>query len=132
MKSFAYLIQPDAIERSKTDLEKFFISAEISPQNIAKLLIVVDEVVSNIVYHGTSEKGALTISADIRRNELTLVFTDNSHKFNPLIQKEPDISKPTKERDVGGLGILIVKKIADSLSYKYKDECNVLTFIKFI
>lgn len=130
--NFAYLIKEETINKSKADLENFFVSNNISNKDIARLLIVVDEVVSNIVYHGSNENGALVIDAKLVDNTLTLVFKDNSHKFNPLEASDPDTKQPIKDRDVGGLGILLIKKIADSLSYEYKDDCNVLTFVKTI
>ena len=132
MTDFAYLSENSAIERAKNELEDFFVKSQLSPQITAKMLIVIDEIVSNIVFYGNKEHGMFTISADIKDNELILIFKDNGIRFNPLEQSSPDINKPTRERDVGGLGILIVKKMADYLSYEYRDECNILTFKKKI
>lgn len=132
MKDFAYLSQDSAIDKCKAELEEYFVNNQISPQNVAKLLIVVDEIVSNIVFYGNVEHGMFTVSAEYKNNDLTLVFKDNGQPFNPLTQDAPDTVSPIKERNVGGLGILIVKKIATSLSYEYRDECNILTFVKSI
>lgn len=132
MTDFAYLSENSAIEKAKNELEDFFVKSQLSPQITAKMLIVIDEIVSNIVFYGNKEHGMFTISIDIKDNELILIFKDNGIRFNPLEQSSPDINKPTRERDVGGLGILIVKKMADYLSYEYRDECNILTFKKKI
>ena len=132
MTDFAYLSENSAIEKAKNELEDFFVKSQLSPQITAKMLIVIDEIVSNIVFYGNKEHGMFTISTDIKDNELILIFKDNGIRFNPLEQSSPDINKPTRERDVGGLGILIVKKMADYLSYEYRDECNILTFKKKI
>lgn len=132
MSDYAYLTHKSNIDKSKDDLEQFLVYNNVSPTLVAKLLIVIDEIVSNIVFYGEAEHGVFTISADIKDGTLTLVFKDNGVKFNPLTQEEPDIKLPAKERDVGGLGILIVKKIADSLEYEYRENCNILTFKKAI
>lgn len=132
MFSSAYISSQLGVDKSKADLEKFFNEQKIDEITIAKLLIVIDEVVSNIVNHNSSTRGIFIVGADIKDKLLTLKFTDNGKKFNPLEKDEPDVKKSLKERSIGGLGILIVKKIADSLSYEYKDDCNVLTFTKSI
>ena len=50
--------------------------------------------------------------------------------FNPLEEKEPDISLSLEERKIGGLGIFLTKKIMDNVEYKYQDNHNILTVSK--
>ena len=93
-----------------------------------KLLIAVDEIASNIVrYSGaTSAQVCIEKTADA----LQLVFKDNGKPYNPLDAEEPDISAPAEERSIGGLGLLMVRKLMDRTEYMYKDGQNVLTLTK--
>lgn len=63
-------------------------------------------------------------------NELIITFEDNGIPYNPLKSEDPDISLPVEKRSVGGLGIFMVKHIADSMDYKYNDGKNILKIKK--
>ena len=89
--------------------------------------VVTDEIFSNIVYYS----GAKT--ADILfRNEadrITLVFQDDGMPYNPMEAEEPDITAGVEERKIGGLGLFMVKKMAEKVQYEYADQKNQLTVI---
>jgi anti-sigma regulatory factor (Ser/Thr protein kinase) len=57
-------------------------------------------------------------------------ITDQGIPFNPLEKDEPDISLPVDERNIGGLGIFMVRNLVDDLSYHRDDHQNILTIIK--
>ena len=101
----------------------------VSIKEINQFNIVIDEVFSNLVnYSGCKE-----INLDIAiSNELVkLVFKDDGSKFNPLEDiKKVNINVSSEEREIGGLGIHIVRNIMDEVSYEYKDNKNILTIIK--
>ena len=61
---------------------------------------------------------------------VTISFTDRGKAYDPLSRDDPDISLPAEQRNVGGLGILMTKKLMDELSYEYTDGQNVLTMKK--
>lgn len=63
---------------------------------------------------------------------VTLIFSDGGVPYNPLEKADPDITLSAEEREVGGLGIFLVKKNMDTVSYEYKDNCNILTMTKRI
>ena len=60
------------------------------------------------------------------------MFEDSGKKFDPLAKEDPDISLPVEERQIGGLGIFMVKKSMDKVTYEYKDGKNILTIVKKI
>ena len=93
-----------------------------------KLLIVGDEVLSNIVKHGYGNNGGpITIEMSYTKKTKVLLFiiTDQSTQFNQL-----DVNRTSNEPSVGGYGIYIVKNIMDDCIYEYKDGCNVMTLKK--
>lgn len=58
------------------------------------------------------------------------MFSDSGVPFDPLKREDPDVTLPADERPVGGLGIMMVKKLMDSVGYERKDGRNVLTVLK--
>lgn len=95
--------------------------------------IVIDEILSNIVHYAYGEKvGDVTVRIEFPDNpkSAVLTFTDNGVPYNPLEQSDPDISLSAEERKIGGLGIFMVKKTMDDMTYEFKDEKNILKITK--
>jgi anti-sigma regulatory factor (Ser/Thr protein kinase) len=63
---------------------------------------------------------------------LSIELRDAGKPFNPLDNPDPDITLGAEERQIGGLGIFLCKKMMDEVSYRYTDGCNVLTMKKHI
>lgn len=63
---------------------------------------------------------------------MTLRFADNGLPYDPTQKPDPDISLLAEERDIGGLGIFMVKKSIDTVNYEYHDGLNILTLTKKI
>ena len=62
--------------------------------------------------------------------QVTIQFLDSGKPFDPLARPDADTSLSAEERDIGGLGILMVKKSMDDVGYEYRDGCNILTLKK--
>ena len=63
---------------------------------------------------------------------MVVTFIDNGKQYDPLAKEDPDVTLSAEERDIGGLGIYIVKKSMDDISYEYKDGQNILRIKKNI
>ncbi len=72
----------------------------------------------------------LSILEDPRRVQVT--FVDEGVPYDPLKKDDPDITLSAEERQIGGLGIYMVKKSMDNMTYEYKDKKNILTIEKNI
>ena len=94
-----------------------------------KPAIVMDEIVSNIVR--CSGASGFTIGLDPDENGgIRMVFTDNGMPFDPTKDVEtPDVGAAMEDRQIGGLGIFMVKKMSKSISYERRDGKNVLTVV---
>lgn len=93
--------------------------------------IVIDEIFSNIaLYAYTPNQGKATISIATEGNEAVITFSDSGKRYNPLLQKEPDLTSPLEQREIGGLGLVIVKKIMDDVRYAYRNGQNILELRK--
>ncbi len=93
---------------------------------ISKMNIALDEIYSNIVKFSGASFAKITCGVE-NQNTAYLIFADDGNAYNPLEQAEPDITLSAEERDIGGLGILMVKKSMTSLAYEYAGKNNNLT-----
>lgn len=97
--------------------------------------IAIDELFGNIVHYAYKPNiGEVTILTEVIDEPLAVVITfiDKGIPYNPLTEPDPDITLSADERKVGGLGIYMVKKMMDSISYEHKDGKNILRIQKNI
>ncbi len=97
--------------------------------------ISIDEIFGNIAYYAYEGKvGKVTVYTDFDEASRTfkMIFKDEGVPYNPLLKDDPDITLSAEERDIGGLGIFMVKKQMDSIDYAYQDGKNILTITKNI
>lgn len=95
--------------------------------------LAVEEIFVNIAnYAYLEEPGQATISIDVTGLPPTaqISFYDSGIPYNPLNRQDPDISLEAEDRTIGGLGIFLVKKNMDELSYRYENNQNILTIQK--
>ncbi|MBP3713087.1 MAG: SpoIIE family protein phosphatase [Bacilli bacterium] len=104
----------------------------ISPKCSSEISIIIDEIYSNIYNYGLKNKvnGFLKVIKTCDDKSLTMYFIDNGVKFNLLESKAPSTSLSAEERQIGGLGIMIAKSLADDISYSYDDGYNILSITK--
>lgn len=99
--------------------------------------IAIDEIFSNIVYYAyddtDKDSNRITVSIEKLDNPegVVISFIDNGKKYNPLEKEDPDTTLSADDRQIGGLGIFIVKKSMDEVSYKYEDNSNIFTITKY-
>lgn len=97
--------------------------------------IAVEEIYVNIAHYAyQSGTGQATICIEAEKDSgiVAIRFIDSGIPFNPLERKDPDVTLPAEERNIGGLGIYMVKKSMDDVSYEYKDGHNIFTIKKKI
>ena len=97
--------------------------------------VAIDELFSNIArYAYAPGEGDATVrfSFDEQERAAEITFLDSGVPFDPLAKADPDVTLTVEEREIGGLGIFLVKKTMDSLTYRYEDGKNVLTLRKRI
>ena len=97
--------------------------------------IAIDEVFSNIArYAYNPEVGEATVRVEVQEDPLSVIITfiDGGMPYDPLTAAEPDTGLSAKERSVGGLGLFIVRKSMDDITYRYEGGRNILTVRKNI
>ena len=102
------------------------------PTAQAKLDVIFDEIVSNIVKHSNASSFEIAVEFTLDPRGVKLVFEDDGVAYDPLAHVDPDVTLALEDRPIGGLGLLMVKKMADSVSYERRRDCNCFTVFKTI
>ena len=95
--------------------------------------IAIDELFGNIAHYAYNpEIGQATVRVEVVEDPLSVVITfiDNGVPYDPLAKADPDTTLSAEERDIGGLGVYMVKKSMDDITYEYKDGQNILKIKK--
>ena len=95
--------------------------------------VAIDELFGNIARYAYGKrigKATVRFGFDKAERMAFVTFVDRGTPFNPLRQTDPDVTLSAVERQVGGLGIFLVKKTMDALEYRYEDGHNILTIRK--
>ena len=114
-------------------LEEQLEQTDCSMKTKMQLDLAVEEIFVNIAsYAYGSDSGTAVIRVALSENPDTIIvtFLDEGTPFDPLKQEDPDIKKSSDDRQVGGLGVYLVKNLVDGMEYEYKDGKNTLTVTK--
>ena len=122
------------VGRANDEFEAFASQVALSPKVARQVMLALDELLNNTISYGFQDDGdheiGLRIEASTTR--LTVTLTDSGIPFNPFSMSSPDTSLGVEERDIGGLGIHLVRSTMDEVSYKRRVDCNVVTLIKYL
>lgn len=130
----------DANVENITIITKFIDSIleeyECGMKTKAQIDIAVDELAGNVAqYAYISDKGDITVRIEITDEipkSAVITFIDSGIPYDPIERSNPVTNLPAEEREIGGLGIYIVKKTMDDMKYEYKDGQNILVIRKSI
>ena len=114
-------------------IEEMLAPVECSLQKRFQLDLVVEEIfvnIANYAYGDGAGQVVLRVSLQQDPPKMKLVFMDEGVAYDPLAKDEPDVTLPMEERDIGGLGIFLVKKNVEDIHYERKDGKNILTIYK--
>ena len=120
----------DAWPQMRAVLHNYGLCTGMEPRALKKTEMAIEEAVVNIVNYSQ----ATWMELKIKNEKLKIIITlsDDGIAFDPTQQAEVDIEQATAERQIGGLGIALLRKIADDVRYSREEEINTLTIIKKI
>lgn len=112
----------------------------IPADEISRLLVILDEVFSNIVRHGYDgagldgiiAAGTIVVHLSFADRRLGIEVSDDARPFDPLAAAEPDLDTPASQRPLGGLGIHLVRSLADEARYARRGRYNRLVLFRRI
>lgn len=108
---------------------------ECSMKTQMQIEVAVEELFVNIAHYAYNPTiGPATIRVEVQNDPLAVIITfiDHGVPYDPLKKEDPDVTLSAEERQIGGLGIYMVKKSMDDISYEYKDGQNILKIKKTI
>lgn len=122
----------DEVAKIEGFVEEIGEELNLSPAIIGSINLALEEAVDNVIMYAypTSETNEIRLYATTEGEELTFLLTDSGVPFDPTDVKAPDLSLPAEERPIGGLGIMLIKKIMNEVSYQHIDGTNRLTMKK--
>ena len=122
---------PESVGRSILEFDAFAQQQELSGPVARKIKIALDDLLNNIVSYGYPEAPSrgIEILLEIADQRLSVTVIDDGIPFNPLDQKPPRTDESLEDRQIGGLGVHLVRNLADDLSYRRENETNVLTIV---
>ncbi len=109
-------------------IEAFGDAYALSPDLIFKVNLALDEVITNIVLHAYDDQDehGIRIGLDLEGDALTITVEDDGRAFDPRSVAPPDLDLNAERRDVGGLGLHIVRSIMDGVEYRHDGDLNRL------
>ena len=122
------------IERLSKAVAEFGKKNNLSSEVIYDVRLALEEVVSNIISYGFEDnyEHQISIEMNLQGETLTMKIKDDGKPFNPLEVKSTNLEKPFDEREIGGMGIHIVRKLMDKILYKREEGNNVLQLTKYL
>ncbi len=119
-------------ERLSKIIEELAEEKNLSPKFVFEINVALDEIITNIVSYAYNDKAEhkILVRLFFLEDGLKIQIEDEGIAFNPMERPEPDITKSVMERQIGGLGIHMVRKLVDELKYKRENNKNILTLIK--
>ena len=125
----------DALDDVLGFVDQTLESCECPVKSQTAICVALEEIFVNIAHYAYGGKDGdveLSIGFDAANRTVTFCMRDKGIPFDPLNKPDPDITLSAEEREVGGLGIFIVKKTMDTVTYAYQNGENILTMMKKI
>ncbi len=132
-----YELELEAVQENLEEVQDFvdehLATANCSAKDRMQIGVAVEEIFINISsYAYNPDRGNAIVRVTVSEEPVvvTITFLDNGVAYDPLAKKDPDVTMSAEERQIGGLGIFMTKKLMDDVSYEYKDGQNILTLKK--
>ena len=123
-----------AIVPASEAAEAWLKRSDPSPEAEFFLLLAIEELVTNCIKYGydDSSEHTIVVELSVADHVLTVTVTDDGHPFDPLSVPPPNLSLDIQDRPIGGLGIFLLRELADQIAYERRDNKNRLTLTKQI
>ena len=111
-------------------VEKFAAEQGLAAEDRARTLIVLEELLTNLSKYGYPDrrevKGTAEVTLELEGSRLTIEFGDDGDAFDPFDRTGPDLNQAADSRPIGGLGLHMVRELAEEASYSRRDGRNVV------
>lgn len=113
-------------------LRGFCVPGGMSDEEFGDVRLALEEAVSNTIRHGYADREPhpILVRASLEDGALCVEIEDDGRAFNPLEAPLPDVTRPVEEKSPGGLGILLLRSVADRVEYRRVEGKNLLKFVR--
>ena len=110
----------------------FWAEERLPPEHALSFELALEEIFVNVVTHGASQDKVpeVQVTLAIRDRDVSMTLEDDGPHFDPLARPPPDVAAELSQRPVGGLGIFLVRKLMDAVSYERVAARNRLMMSK--
>ena len=124
--------ETDAIGPASETAEEWLAQHDVSPEVSYFVSLAIEELVTNCIKYGYDDTGEhlIEIGLSVNNRTLTMTVIDDGHAFNPLEASSPNLSLPLEDRPIGGLGIHLLRELADDVTYERREGTNRLKLTK--
>lgn len=126
--------QVGELEKVNAFIEEIGDELQLDMELLMNLNLVMEEMVSNVIFYAYPEgkTADIELSAELVGRQLTFVLSDKGREFDPTMKEDIDTETDPADRDLGGLGIYIVKNIMNEVTYQRLEGKNLLTMKKVL
>jgi serine/threonine-protein kinase RsbW len=122
------IADPDGISALTERAQAFLAESGVDARAAHHVALVLDELLTNVFNHGGTGKSPASVRLVVGDDRVDAQILDCGEKFDPRREQDIDLSAPVSDRPVGGLGLLLVRRVTDGLDYERVGDRNRTTF----
>jgi len=131
--SFAIPAELEQIQKVSDTIEQCMKTQGWGNDPILDVQLAVEEAVTNTILHGyDGTSGTIAIQIETSPHHISVEIADDAPAFDPLSVPDPDTGSDLDDREIGGLGIFLIRQVMDEVSYRYEQNKNILVMEKKI
>ncbi len=124
---------PGAMGRVAEFVERFAGAHFVSPDDVARVLVMLEELLTNLEKYGNAESGGeARITLRLDGTVLTVDFRDDGRPFDPFDRPLADLDRPIEERTIGGIGLHLLRELSHDASYRRDGGHNLVRLVRHV
>jgi serine/threonine-protein kinase RsbW len=126
--------QGSGVVEVKATFSRFAEAHALPPPVRRSISVALDELVANALSHGLAAREAalVEVAVELDQKRLSITISDDGPSFDPFARDAPDTTLSLEARPIGGLGIHLVQRLVDEVSYERRNGCNVVILQKYL
>lgn len=122
----------DAIPPANDTATAWLEANDVSPGAAYLANLAIEELVTNSIKYGYDDQAQhlIEVTLALENGNLVITVVDDGHAFDPLAATTPDMALPVVDRPIGGLGIHLLRKMSDTMTYERRENLNRVTLTK--